>query len=446
MIIAFLCAAAIAIGSVACQPKETTPGVSYEDRIELVFSLWGDPSEQEVTQKALDVYNDLQDEVYVKALQIGRDEYNEKLQTMATSGDMPDCGMVAEDAVIGWARDGILMPYDIYEGQDNLPLDYITFRYDGETIAYSAANEVLALWYNREMFDEAGIPYPPATLDEAWSWEEFIEVSKKLTFDADGNNPGDANFNKNNIVQYGSYVNQYTWQLEVWALSNGGRFFSPDGGSVVMDDAAIEALQKVFDLHLVENVAPLNTGTEDNGFASSLGAGNVAMCTEGQWATGFRGAGFEDIDYGVGVLPYMKEKANIATGGPTAVFSTTNYPEEAAAFLRWYNSEENNFATIEAGWWIPTKLNWYTDEALLKKWVDDTEIRQPLGDAYRTAIVDVAMDFDATHPTAWYYTPNTYEVLVRTLQPALVEAINGSKTAKDVIEDTRSAMEAALVR
>jgi multiple sugar transport system substrate-binding protein len=459
-----LCCFAMLLGLVACTGTSQVPVATEEasaapaateaaapteaaasgEKITLTFSLWGDPAEQETTQKALDVYNEQQDKVYVKALQIGRDEYNEKLQTMATSNEMPDCGMVAEDTVIGWARDGLLSDVDIYAGQENMPLDYLAFKYNGKTVAYSAANEVLGLWYNKKMFDDAGVPYPPATLDKAWTWDEFIDVAKKLTLDANGKHPGEAGFDKNNIVQYGAYVNQYTWQLEVWALSNGGSFFSPDGKSVVFDDAAVEAMQKVVDLHLVENVAPLNDGTQDNGFASSLGAGNVAMCTEGAWATGFR-ADLDGIDYGVGVLPYMKQKVNICTGGPTGVFATTEHPEEAAEFLRWYNSEENNIGTIMAGWWMPTKLNWYTDAALLKSWVDDCELRQPLtAEAYKTAIVDVALDFDVTKSTAWYYTPNTYEVLVKTLQPALVEAINGSKTVKDVIAEVRDAMQAEL--
>ena len=413
-----------------------------EDVVELTFAFWGDPSEFDATKAILDTYNGLQDKVIVNPLQIGRDEYNETLQTMATGDNMPDCGMVAEDTVIGWARDGLLLPYDIYEGQENKPLDYITFKFEGNTVAYSAANEVLALWYNKKMFDEADIPYPPATLDEAWTWEEFIDVAKKLTLDANGNHPGDAGFDKNNITQYGAYVNQYTWQLEVWALSNGGRWFSEDGTSIVFDDAAIEGMQKVFDLHLVENVAPFIDGTVDNGFGLSLGAGNVAMCTEGQWATGFRG---DELDYGVAVLPYMKTKANICTGGPTGVFATSKYPAEAAEFLRWYNSEENNIGTILAGWWMPTKLNWYTDEALLKQWIFDADIRKPLtAEAYKTAVADVALDFSVTKSTAWYYTPNTYEVLVGALQPALVEAISGAKTTKDVVESVRGAMEAAL--
>ena len=153
----------------------------------------------------------------------------------------------------------------------------------------------------------------------------------------------------------------------------------------------------------------------------------------------------EGIDYGVAVLPYMKDEVTIATGGPTGVFATTKYPQEAADFLRWYNSEENNIGTIMAGWWMPTKQNWYTDQTLLKSWVDDCELRAALpADAYKTAIVDVALDTNVTHQTAWYYTPNTFEVLVKTLQPALVEAINGTKTVKEVIDSVRESMQAQL--
>ena len=145
------------------------------------------------------------------------------------------------------------------------------------------------------------------------------------------------------------------------------------------------------------------------------------------------------------VLPYMKQKVNIRTGGPTGVFATSKHKEEAAEFLRWYNSEENNINTILAGWWMPTKLNWYTDPELLKKWVDDCELRVALpADAYKTAVVDVALDTSVTKQTAWYYTPNTYEVLVKTLQPALVEAINGSKTVKEVVDGVRDALQAEL--
>jgi multiple sugar transport system substrate-binding protein len=293
------------------------------------------------------------------------------------------------------------------------------------------------------MFDEAGVDYPPTTLDKAWKWDDFVKVAKKLTFDAKGNTPDDKGFDKDSIVQYGAYVNAFYWQLETWALSNGGRFFSEDGKKVVFDDKAVEAMQKVYDLHLVHNVAPFNDGTQDNGFASSIGAGNVAMATEGQWAVGFR-ADLPDLDYGVAVLPYMKEKVTICTGGLVGMFAQTKHPDEASEFVRWYSDEEFNFGTIEAGWWMPTKEKWYTDSDLLDSWVFDNELRKPLtAEAFKTAVVDTALDTDVTRPTAWYYTPNYYETEM-VIMPALAEAANGSKTVKEVIDSVRDAAQAAL--
>ncbi|MDR2571204.1 MAG: sugar ABC transporter substrate-binding protein [Oscillospiraceae bacterium] len=433
-IIALLCMAALIFGIAACGPGEP-------DRIELVFSLWGDPAELESTQEALDVFNDMQDRIRVTAIQIAIEEYAERLLTMSAGGNMPDCGMVDERVTIGWAREGLLLPIDIYSGQPSRPKDGITFTDRGKTVAYSVASEVLALWYNKDMFDDAGIDYPPVTIDTAWSWSEFLEVARQLTFDANGNNPGDDGFDKDNIVQYGAYVNQWAWQLEVWALSNGGRWYSQDGTSIVFDDAAIEAIQMVYDLNLVHNVAPFNSAQTDTGWWDSLGAGNVAMATEGQWAVGF--AGDTDLNYGVGVLPYMKQQANITAGGPVGVFATTEHPDEAAEFLRWYSDPENNWVPIEYGWWMPNMRNWFTEESLLQRWIDDApnRARLPASD-FRTAVANVAIH-PSTQPTGWYYTPNTDQV-DRILIPALVEAINGSKTVAQVIEEVRPALEAAL--
>jgi len=463
-IIALLCMAALVFGVVACAgpaapapapapapaaPAEPAPAPAPAPepappgRVELTFSFWGDITELDTTQEALDEFNNMQDRIWVTAVHLGSQEiYAERLITMATGGNMPDTGMIDERTAIGWAREGLILPYDIYEGQPNRPKDGITFRDGGQAIAYSVASEVLALWFNRAMFDDAGIDYPPTTIDTAWTWDEFVEVARQLTFDANGNNPGDAGFDAENIVQYGAYVNQWAWQLEVWALSNGGRWYSEDGTRIVFDDAAIEGMQNVYDLHLVHQVAPFNPAQTDSGWWDSLGAGNVAMATEGQWAVGFTGD--TDIDYGVAVLPYMKQPANITAGGPVGIFSQTDFPGEAAEFLRWYADPENNWWPIEYGWWMPNMMNWFTDEALLTRWIDDAPHRARLpASAFRTAVAEVAINTNVTHPTGWYYTPNTDQV-DRILIPALVEAANGTKTVAEVINENRAALDAAL--
>ena len=442
-IIALLCTAALMFGLVACADNGGgSQGSGSGDRVQLTFSFWGEPAELETTQRALDVFNEMQDRIHVTAIQIGIEEYAERLLTMATGGNMPDTGMVDERTAIGWAREGLLLMYDIYEGQPSRPKDGITFKDGGRTVAYSVASEVLGLWYNKDMFDAAGIPYPPTRIEDAWSWDEFIEVARQLTFDANGNHPGDPDFDARNIVQYGAYVNQWAWQMEVWALSNGGRWYSQDGTSIIFDAAAIEGMQKVYDLHLVHQVAPYNEATTDNGFLDSIGAGNVAMATDGQWSVGF--TAFNDVNYGVAVLPYMQRPANITAGGPVGIFAQTDHPQEAAEFLRWYSNPENNWEPIYDGWWMPNMMNWFTDEALLSRWIDDVPNRARLpAAAFRTAMADVAINTAVTQPTGWYYTPNTDQI-DRILIPALVEATTGAKTVAQIIEEVRPALEAAL--
>ena len=91
-------------------------------------------------------------------------------------------------------------------------------------VAYSAANEILLMYNNKDMFDAAGVDYPPVNAENSWSWDEFVETAKLLTLDAKGNNAASSSFDPNSIVQYGCMIENLTWQLEVWCVSNGSGF------------------------------------------------------------------------------------------------------------------------------------------------------------------------------------------------------------------------------
>ena len=54
----------------------------------------------------------------------------------------------------------------------------------------------MIIYYNKKIFDEAGVPYPPTKWTEAWTWDEFVNVAKKLTKDKNGNNALSPNFDK----------------------------------------------------------------------------------------------------------------------------------------------------------------------------------------------------------------------------------------------------------
>ena len=270
------------------QTQIETPTGTTKEKVKIQYSNWGTADESKTVIEIAKKFSDSQDKIEVEVLCIPWEQYMTKLNTMATAGELPDTGIMSEAGALQWATQGVLADLsDMYDGTEDKPLDYLAFKYDGKPVAYSVANEILVLYYNKDMFDKAGVPYPPAHADNAWTWEEFIEVAKKLTFDKNGKRPIDDGFDPQNIVQYGAMVENLTWQLEVWTLSNGGGFYSEDGKEVIINKPeSIEAIQKVADLYLKEHVAPLSSGATDDGIQRSIIAGTVAMATGGTWNVG----------------------------------------------------------------------------------------------------------------------------------------------------------------
>jgi len=95
-----------------------------------------------------------------------------------------------------------------------------------------------ALYYNQQLFDRAGLKYPPARYGDAyqmpdgsqlaWSWDTLAQVSRLLTLDRNGNNATQAGFDPKNIVQYG-----YSWTFETHPSYVGSYW---GGGSMIAND------------------------------------------------------------------------------------------------------------------------------------------------------------------------------------------------------------------
>ena len=413
--------------------------LAEDGKVHITYSYWGTPEEAKATQEVIDTYNASQDEVVVELETIPNEQYTATLQSRAVAGTLPDCGIMNENGVLDFAANGLLADVSsMYEGKDSQPLDAVTFKEGGETpVAYSGCTETLILYYNKDMFDAAGIAYPPTKVEDAWSWDEFIEVAKQLTIDANGKHPTDEGFDPENIVQYGCVVDNWTWQLEVWAHSNGGRWFSEDGTECVINSPeAIEAIQKVADLTLVDHVQPLYLGLADEGIIRSVASGTVAMATGGAWNMGTCMSS-SGINFGIGVLPYMKEKVTLTTAGPQVVFSQSKHLKEAMDFIAWYTQEENSWNLIENGTWMPLLQKYYEEGEAMDSWLKDEDFPIKDYDMAKSVLVDYTNA--AGRPTCWYYTPHTSE-FIDMLRSVLSPVWTGEQTAEQAINDNFDAL------
>lgn len=418
-------------GTESSKPAETK--AANGEKVKITYTMWGSAEEGSVTQKVADKFNASQDRIEVTVQSIPFESYMTKLNALATAEQLPDTGMMREDGVIQWSSQGMLNDVSaMYDGADSKPLDSLAYKYQGKTVAYAAANEILLMYYNKDMFDKAGVAYPPSALDKAWTWDEFVATAKKLTIDKNGKHADEDGFDSQNIVQFGASVENLPWQLETWAVSNGGGFYNEDGTQVIIgEDASIEAIQKVADLYLKDHVAPLSVGQTDDGIQRTIISGTVAMATNGAWNVGTSLNAWKDKGnkYGVAVLPYMKDKVTLNTGGANVVFSQTKHPQEAMEWLKWYTQEENNWGLISSGIWMPVLDKYYTDETFTHKWVDNPNF--PPYEEYKSAVVDYAQS-SAARPASWFFTNHTTDFNTM-LGSALGDVWTGKATAKEAI-------------
>jgi multiple sugar transport system substrate-binding protein len=431
--------------TVAPTAAPTEAPAAPAEKAKISYSCWGTIEEGKSTQKTLDAFNASQDKVEVELQLIPWEGYVAQLNIFAASNNLPDSANLKEEMVKPWVAQDMLADVSSMYSDADKPLDCITFKSaDGKPVAYSVAAETVVMYYNKAMFDTAGVAYPPASVDKAWTWDQFVDAAKKLTLDKNGKHPTDAGFDDQNITQYGALVENLTWQLEWPVLSNGGGFFSADGSKLTIGEPeAIEAIQKVADLYLKDKVAPLSTGATDDGVSRGLIAGTVAMTTNGTWNVGtcLNTAKAAGLNYGIAVLPKMKDYVTIATGGTDVVFKQSKNQAAAIEWIKWKSSIENSWdGLVATGIWPPIFKKYYTDETLTHKWLDNPNF-PPYAD-YKSAVVDTTVSA-AAHPTAWMYTQNTANVYPL-LSSILGDVWSGKVTAKDAITKNLDKLQAAF--
>ncbi|MCE5342091.1 MAG: sugar ABC transporter substrate-binding protein [Eubacteriales bacterium] len=413
-----------------------------EDRTTITYSMWGNDEELRVLNEAIAKFESEQDKIHVQAIQIDRADYVGTLNTRVAGNDLPDTGIMAEDAVLMWAQQGMLADAsNMYAADEPKPLDSLAFTFEGKPVGYSVANEILLLYYDKKAFADAGVTPPPGNADTTWDWDTFVDVAKQMTLDVNGNNAKSPDFDANNIKRYGVMFCPDFWQLEEWSVTNGGAWYDKDGNVTINTPEAMEGLQRVADLALVDHVAPqygTNTATTID---QDMVAGNTAMYVNGQWSIGVWLANAQKtdgLDYGIGVLPYMKDKVTLNTGGVNVAFATSKHPEEAMTWLKWYAKEENAWGLISSGIWMPVNSSYYTDEALTHKWVDNPNF--PPYAEYKSAVVDYA--FGYAKPASWYWVNNT-NLFNDALSTILAPCWSGNETVADAITQNIDVLKAA---
>jgi multiple sugar transport system substrate-binding protein len=295
------------------------------------YSIWGDPAEIKNQQAVVDAFHADNPKITVKVTVSDWDTYWDKLQTGIAGGDAPDV----------FAMDGPLFPdyqsrdvlldlkpfidrsgYDLGQLADQAVKDFTT---PGGQFGLPRDLNVIALYYNKAMFDAASLPYP----DDTWDWAKLVQVAHKLTVDK--NNDGKPD-------QWGFYSEtsdmENYWSSLVW--QNGGDILAPDGKSTLLgSDQAVGGIQFLQDLIWKEQVMPEPALFAEVGDAFEQG--KAAMEANGSWLV----ATHQAAGITLGIAPLPKGPSGQATSiNPTGavVYAKTKNPDAAWEFVKYLAS------------------------------------------------------------------------------------------------------------
>jgi ABC-type glycerol-3-phosphate transport system substrate-binding protein len=250
-----------------------------------------------------------------------------KWQTALQGGNAPDVTLGSAAFAASLQEQGVLLELndvvDQIGGEDAwadtaTSLVELSKTPDGDYFALPYASNAVLLWYNKPMFEEAGLE-PPTT------WDELEEAAKALTHDD----------------QYGILIPSSTSQVTTQSLysmilSNGGDLVDRDDPDTVIFDApeAVEALD--FYARLAQYSPPGSGGYDRPEAQAAMTTGKLGMFIYGSWMQGALDAAGPEVAEQFGVVPVP---ANGGGGGSFMgnmtmyAFNTTEHPDEAREFL-----------------------------------------------------------------------------------------------------------------
>ncbi|WP_274362803.1 ABC transporter substrate-binding protein [Paenibacillus thermotolerans] len=420
--------------------EQTKPdSKASNEKVELKFMFWGSAFEKQAVEKMVQAFEKSHPNIKINAQHVTGD-YTTKINTLMASNELPDVAYLGESLALKWAEQGKVLDMTPYldahpQLAERIPQTYYYFA-PGKTIGTNTAAETINLFYNKDLFEEAGIEPPPANAEDAWTWDEFVDVAKRMTKDKNGKTPFDTGFDKDNIVQFGISVPTWSAGWYPFLKSNGGDITNEDGTEFIMNSPeAAEVFQNLQDLMYKHYVAP-NATQQQNLPATSvrLQTRKVAMAIDGQWS--ILDFASSKLNFGIGVLPKLKEPKTMILGAPTVIFSTTKHPDEAIEFYMYHNDPEQ-VDLYAQGLWMPLELKYYQDQQFIDKWTKN-DAHPP---EYKEAVIDYTLEHAERSPS---YTLKNWAEIDPKLGAGLDNIWTNNKPVKETLDELKKTIDPLL--
>ncbi|NUH83674.1 ABC transporter substrate-binding protein [Bacillus firmus] len=312
-------------------------GGSGGEKVEITLAGWGgNPSEQKLLKQTLADFEEKFPNIDVKH-EVISEQYMDVLKTRLIGGEGPDVFYLDALEAPALIETGVVEPLDEYVTDDFDVEDFEkpmleAFQVDGKTYGFPKDYSTLALFYNKNMFEEAGVEVPK-------TWDELREVSKALTKDG----------------VYGFGVAPELARLYHIARASGGDVVKDDKANFASPEI-VEALQPIVDQHLKDKTSAQASEVGANWGGEMFGQQKAAMVIEGNWAIPFLEDTFPDVEYGTAELPTVNgEKGTMAYAVGYVMNAASEKKEASWKLISYLTGKEGMETWTSKGFALPTR-------------------------------------------------------------------------------------------
>ncbi|QGQ97519.1 sugar ABC transporter substrate-binding protein [Paenibacillus psychroresistens] len=324
------------------QPVQTEAPVesakASAEPVKLLFAVNGEGPTYELYKKMIQSYEDKHPNVTIETQAITQD-YSTAILTRIAGGNAPDVFWMSNESVISYAARSALLELNPYDGKYFKKDDFM----ENALSAYTLNDKIYGLpgdsagnllFYNKEIFDKAKVPYPTANI----SWADLEKLAKQLTI-KEGNT----------VSQFG-YATDIDWfyWMPFLAMAGGSILDETGTKSVVNSPENAKAFNFIRDLMVKDHVAPTMAELKTTPGSQLFQTGKAAMYFGGAWniSSTFRQ---ENLKWDMVSPPMDVNKGNVLGLGGFAIAKNTKHPDEAAEFLSYFSGEEAQTIKMEGG-------------------------------------------------------------------------------------------------
>lgn len=346
------------------------------------------------------------------------DAYFTKLQTLVAAKQAPDAFELNFENFVTYAEKGALADLTPLIAADTgfsttvyNPTALAAFAQDGKQYGLVESFSNVVLFYNKDLFDAAGVAYPTAD----WTWTQELEAAQKLT------NAGAG--------VWGDFAPIQFWEFYKTIAQNGGSILSPDKQTVTIDSPQnVETLTWMIDKVSKYKVTPSDVEMAGQSSEDLFKAGKIAMLRTGIWLLGdfAQNAKFK---WDIALEPGKTSKAHHFFANGVAVSANSAHADAAYQWIKFLTSSKAAVdLRIAAGWELPA----VSDAAAVQGYLDQPvpESREVVFQALDTAVVPPVI--------------GNWNQLTDAVGKELEAAKLGQKTPEQALKDAKAAIEGLL--